>query len=276
MEVIMKNYAKFFLKPFTIFLTAIYMLSLIIMGIAAVNVYAQDSTSKKYVTDNAGILTDDEISKLEKLCSKSSDDCKTDIFIVTLTDGFTESQLDTYLRTMMAADDYGYNNTSQSSSPDAIAFAIDMTSRKYRISSSGNSKSDISQSDMDNMVSGVKKYLSDGDYYAGCKKFVNAVEKSMNTSISYRLFNRFGIKTAIAAVAATVAIVIMMYNAKSKMTVDSRTYTKDHGFDVNARQDIFINTTVTTRHIDRGNNSSSGGSSGSSGGGNSGGGGGSF
>ena len=83
----MKNYAKFFLKPFTIFFTAIYMLSLIIMGIAAVNVYAQDSTSKKYVTDNAGILTDDEISKLEKLCSKSSDDCKTDIFIVTLTDG---------------------------------------------------------------------------------------------------------------------------------------------------------------------------------------------
>jgi hypothetical protein len=52
----------------------------IIMGIAAVNVYAQDSTSKKYVTDNAGILTDDEISKLEKLCSKSSDDCKTDIY----------------------------------------------------------------------------------------------------------------------------------------------------------------------------------------------------
>ena len=194
----MKNYTRFF-KPFTIFFTAIYMLSLIIMGIAAVNVYAQDSTSRKYVTDNAGILTDDEISKLEKLCSKSSDDCKTDIFIVTLTDGFTESQLDTYLRTMMAADDYGYNNTSQSSSPDAIAFAIDMTSRKYRISSSGNSKSDISQSDMDNMVSGVKKYLSDGDYYAGCKKFVNAVEKSMNTSISYRLFNRFGIKTAIAA-----------------------------------------------------------------------------
>ncbi len=252
--------------------------ALFIMSIAidrnVITIYADDN--KSYVTDNAGILQSDEIEKLEKLCKKVSQSCKTDIFIVTLTDNLTDFELDTYLRNMMNTDGFGYNDTYLTDDPDAIGFAIDMTSRKYRISSSGNSMSDISQSAMDNMVSTVQEYLADGNYYKACVKFINSVQKNMNTSITYKLTRNLTTKLLISIGVATVVVVIMMFNAKSKVTVDSTTYTKDHRFNVNARQDMFINTTVTTRHIERNNNSSSSGSSGSSSGGNSGGGGGSF
>jgi len=59
-----------------------------------------------------------------------------------------------------------------------------------------------------------------------------------------------------------------MFQAKSKMTVDSRTYTRNHNFNVRRREDRFINTTVVTRHIE--SSSSSGSSGGGGGGGNSG------
>ena len=254
--------------------------ALFIMSIAinrnVITIYADDD--KSYVIDNADILQSDEIEKLEKMCAKASQNCKTDIFIITLTDNLTEFELDTYLRNMMSTDGFGYNDTYLTDDPDAIGFAIDMTSRKYRISSSGNSMSDISQSAMDNMVSGVQEYLSDGDYYTACVKFINSVQRNMNTSIIYKLTRNLTTKLFISIGVATAAVVIMMFNAKSKVTVDSTTYTKDRRFNVNARQDIFVNTTVVTHHIDRSDHSSSsdGGGGGSSGGDNSGGGGGSF
>ncbi len=256
----------------------LFVVALFFIGITmyrgAVTTYADDN--KTYVTDSAGILQSDEIDKLEKLCKIASENCQTDIFIVTLTDGLEDLELDTYLRNMMNTAGYGYNDTYDTSSPDAIGFAIDMTSRKYRISSSGNSMSDIPQSDMDDMVDSVQSYLADGDYYKACTKFVKAVEGSMNTSISYQLSQNITTNLLVAVVVATVVVVIMMFNTKSKVTVDSRTYTKDHGFKVNAKRDVFINTTVTARHIERHDSSSSDSGDSSSSGGNSGGGGGSF
>jgi len=52
-----------------------------------------------------------------------------------------------------------------------------------------------------------------------------------------------------------------MSSAKAKMTVSSTEYTKNHNYDVADRRDIFINTTVTTRHIQTSSGSSSGGGS---------------
>ena len=87
--------------------------ALFIMSIAinrnVITIYADDD--KSYVTDNADILQSDEIEKLEKMCAKASQNCKTDIFIITLTDNLTEFELDTYLRNMMSTDGFGYNDT---------------------------------------------------------------------------------------------------------------------------------------------------------------------
>ena len=91
----MKNHIKVLIKPSVVIFTVMYMISVMIMGECTLKAYANDEISKQYVTDDAGILKSDEIEKLEKLCASASRDCKTDIFIVTLTLGLTESKLKT-------------------------------------------------------------------------------------------------------------------------------------------------------------------------------------
>jgi hypothetical protein len=91
--------------------------------------------------------------------------------------------------------------------------------------------------------------LSDGDYYKGCKKYIQGIERQLNTSIVSKMTYYMPVKLGISAVIAIVAVLAMMSSAKAKMTVSSTEYTKNHNYDVADRRDIFINTTVTTRHI---------------------------
>ena len=79
-----------------------------------------------------------------------------------------------------------------------------------------------------------------------------------------RLFLYFPVKLAIAAAVAVISVLIMMYNAKSKMTVNGNTYAKD-GVRIHRREDRFINTTVTTRKIQTSSGSKGGGGGGNSG-----------
>ena len=100
------------------------------------------------------------------------------------------------------------------------------------------------------------------------KKYIAGVRKQLDTSLSYRLSLYLPQKLLISLGVAAAAVIAMMFQAKSKMTVDSRTYTRNHNFNVRRREDRFINTTVVTRHIE--SSSSSGSSGGGGGGGNSG------
>lgn len=84
----------------------------------------------------------------------------------------------------------------------------------------------------------------------------------MTTSIVKKLTYKMWIKLLIALGVAVAAVLTMMHNAKARMTVSSIEYTKDHNFKVNDRRDVFINTTVVTRHIEHNNNSSSSGGGG--------------
>ena len=51
------------------------------------NAAAAESSQKNYVTDDAGILSDSEESRLEKSCASVSKKCRTDIVILTLKTG---------------------------------------------------------------------------------------------------------------------------------------------------------------------------------------------
>lgn len=221
------------------------------------------SGSKKYVIDDAGILSTSEENSLTELCKKASDKCHLDVIIITMNKNLDGYPMDTYLRSMLEKQ-YGYYGTG--SNCEAVVYGIDMTSRADRIVTSGRARSDISQSRLDSIREKAENKLADGDYYAGCVKYIKGIEKKLNTSTIDKLTYNMPVKLVISAVIAVVAVLAMMSDAKSKMTVSSTEYTKDHNFDVIDRRDVFINTTVTTRHIER----SSGSSGGSSGGGNSG------
>lgn len=214
---------------------------------------------KLNVIDTADILSTDEEEKLTELCKKVSKNCNTDVVIITMKTGKDYSIMDNYIRSIIEKY-YGYSGTGKNS--DAIVYAIDMVSRADRIITSGNARSDISQSHLDGIRENAEEKLADGDYYAGCKKFAKGVERRMNRSIGYRLTLYLPVKIIVAAVIAVIAVLVMMVSAKSKMTVNASTY-QNGAIMLHQRQDNFIRTTVTTRTI----SSSSGGSGGGGGGG---------
>ena len=161
------------------------------------------------------------------------------------------------------AKEKGYAYDASSSEADYIVYVIDMKSRAVRVVTSGIAKSDISQSDLQSIIDKTTSTLSDGNYYKACVKYTDITQNLLSTSKTYKLFLYMPIKLGIAAVIAIIVVLVMMFNAKAKMTVDGNTYAKN-GVHVYRREDRFINTTVTTRTIET--NNSSGGSSGGGGG----------
>lgn len=214
---------------------------------------------KLHVIDTADILDTWEEEKLAELCKKVSDNCKTDVVVITMRTGKDYSVMDNYIRAIIE-EYYGYSGTGTNS--DAIVYAIDMISRADRIITSGNARSDISQSQLDDIRVNAENELKDGDYYDGCRKFAKGVERRMNRSIGYRLTLYLPQKLGIAAVVAVISVLIMMASAKSKITVNAMTYQSGQVM-IRQKGDKFVNTTVTTRTI----SSSSGGSGGGGGGG---------
>lgn len=229
-----------------------------VMSFKTSEVMAEESAGKTYVIDDAGILSTSEEQSLSELCKKASDKCQVDIIVITMNQNLDYSPMDTYLRSILEKQ-YGYNGTG--SNCDAVVYGIDMTSRADRIVTSGRARSDISQSKLDSIRESAENRLSDGDYYKGCKKYIQGIERQLNTSIVSKMTYYMPVKLGISAVIAIVAVLAMMSSAKAKMTVSSTEYTKNHNYDVADRRDIFINTTVTTRHIQTSSGSSSGGGS---------------
>lgn len=228
---------------------------------------AGDTPAKIYVMDDADILSDSEEQKLQELCEKASRNCKTDIVIMTLRTGKDYDVLDTYVLEKINAD-YGYNGSKNP--PDAIVYAIDMVSRADRVITSGNAQRDITQNQLDDLRMKAEKKLAGGNYYSGCKSYIKGVERRMNQSLNYRLTLYLPAKLGVAAAVALVAVLIMRYSAKAKMTANSKTY-QQKGYQVRNRTDQLVNTTVTTRVIPTNTGGGSGrggggGNSGSSGG----------
>lgn len=257
------------MKKKMISLVSLLLLTAAVLGGMPQDAWAdtQSKEYKEYVVDDAGLFTDKEKEQLTKMCRKASDACKTDVVILTQSKGLDDKELENYVRGIIN-ESYGYDESS--SEPDAIVYVIDMKSRADMLVTSGIARTtkSFTQSKLDAIREKAEDKLSDGNYYAGCKKYIAGVRKQLDTSLSYRLSLYLPQKLLISLGVAAAAVIAMMFQAKSKMTVDSRTYTRNHNFNVRRREDRFINTTVVTRHIE--SSSSSGSSGGGGGGGNSG------
>lgn len=217
------------------------------------------SDSKEYVYDYANILTDAEEKKLADKCRAASEDCECDIVIVTTRIGHDYGTMDKWLSDFLTSNGY---------SSDAIIYGVDMVSRADRIYTRGKAQTDISQRKLDSIRESCENDFKDDDYYDGYNKFVKRIDRCLTTNIWKKLTYDWGIKLLISVAVAVISVLIMMRNAKARMTVSSTEYTKNHQFKVNAERDVFINTTVVKRQIQsssRGHGGGGGGNHGSGG-----------
>jgi uncharacterized protein len=173
------------MKKKMILLVSLLLLAAAVLGGMPQDAWA-DTQSKEYVVDDAGLFTDKEKEQLTKMCRKASDACKTDVVILTQSKGLDDKELENDVRGIIN-ESYGYDESS--SEPDAIVYVIDMKSRADMLVTSGIARTtkSFTQSKLDAIREKAEDKLSDGNYYAGCKKYIAGVRKQLDTSLSYRL-----------------------------------------------------------------------------------------
>ncbi len=224
---------------------------------------AGTKTAASGIYDEANLLSeDDEASlmvKLEKYSSKYS----ADIAIVTTNDaGGMSSQA--------YADAYA-EKIGQSMSRDeypGILFLIDMDNRQIYMATQGQAMNYYDDYRINKVLDNCYNHITDGDYKGTCEAFLKGVRDYMgrSTDRSARM-DAFGvlIRLLIAMAIGAVVTFAMVFRRGGHVTTNSRTYFDASGSHLDAKEDCFMNRTVTRRHIEK--PKSGGGSSGSGGGG---------
>ena len=249
-----------------------------VSGITAFQAEAAETASGIY--DEANLLSEDDeaslMAKLEKYSAKYS----ADIAIVTTNNaGGMSSQA--------YADAYA-EKIGQSMSGDGypgILFLIDMDNRQIYMATQGQA---VNYEDyrINKVLDNCYNHITDGDYKGTCEAFLKGVRDYMgrSTSKSARM-DGFGvlIRLLIAMAIGAAVTFAMVFRRGGSVTTNSRTYFDASDSHLDAKEDRFMNRTVTRRHIEKpkGGGGGHGGSGGggihtSSGGGTHGGGGRSF
>lgn len=239
------------------------MLFLLLGGVTA---YAADDDN---VYDDAGLLTEGEISTLNQKINDLEAESGWNIYAVTTEDAMGKSA------TAYADDFFDTHSPKQE---DGVALLIDMDNREITISTCGEAIRYLTDARIDSILDDAYTDVSDGDYgdclitmvdgVAGCYQ-KGIPEGQYNYDTETGAVSRYHKLTlAEAGVTLLIALVcgILLYAAISaNYTLRLGTYQYD--FRANSkvalriRQDNFVNQTVTHRRIPKQTSSSGGGHS---------------
>ena len=218
-----------------------------------------DSNENK-VYDNAGLLTEDQISELQNKCVSVAEKTKLDVVILTINDaeGKTSTAyaddiddvLDDVFR-YMGEDNRRYDMVCDTFLDDVSEHVDEINSKYY---------SDVKPWFEGNYTD-YEDYRQSNDYVK-----IEEMRQNNNGYVRRNIFSSVFVDLCVSIVVALVVVLIMSYSQKSKMTADGNTYMNKNDLIIHGSRDMFLRTTVTKTKIERDS-----GGSGHSGGGHSGG-----
>ncbi|NLY45011.1 MAG: TPM domain-containing protein [Tissierella sp.] len=151
---------------------------LVILPIA--NVYAE----KTLVIDNAGLMTEDEVTDLNQKANALSEEYNMDIVIV------TADHLEGKTTREFADDYFDYNDFGRGASYDGILFLIDMENRIPYISTTGVAIRYFTDQRLDAILDlAYDSGLPEGDYYGAALGFLEGSENYLQKGISSDQYN---------------------------------------------------------------------------------------
>lgn len=232
--------------------------------------YASDDT----VDDQAGLFSSSEIQQLNEKAAAIEKKSKAQVFIVTTDDSNKDPYkfADYYLLDTIGKDENG------------IIFYIDTNNREFVISRSGNMIDYLNDARTESALDDIEYFMSDQDYFGAADSYLVSVSTFFDKGVPkghYRIDSETGkityyksltpveIIIAVVAAAAIAGGFFLLSVSKYKLKFGG-----GYNYPVNEKsslqliekEDRFVNSFVTTRHIPR-NNSGGGGGSGSGGGG---------
>ena len=123
--------------------------------------------SSPRIRDSAGLLSTDEISKLETSLQEFMDNHKMEAVIL-ITNDIGNKTPKEYALDYFNANNYGYGDTK-----DGIILMINMSTRKFNISSNGSAVKYLTNSRLESIKAGITPHLSKGNYYKAFEVFID-------------------------------------------------------------------------------------------------------
>lgn len=228
---------------------------------------AQDS-----IDDQASLFTSEEVAQLKETIAPIEAKAKARIFIVTNNDNDMDS---TRFADYYMLDRIGKNK-------NGITFYLDMNQRKFIISTSGNMIDYLTDKRIDQSLDAIEPSMIAGNYFQAAQTFLEKTSYYFDQGVPgghYRVDTENGKITrykslttteiVIAFIAALVLSGIFFVVNISKYQLKFGTYKypfrEKSNLNLTRRNDVLVNSFVTTRRIPR-NNSSGGGGGGGGGG----------
>jgi len=217
------------------------------------------NANSEHVIDELDYLSVSEIDELESAIMTLRETYKLDVVIV-ITDQ-TEGQ-----SSMNFADDY-FDYNGYGINGEGILMLINMNIREVWLSTAGVKTIPLYQPRIDSMLNTITSYLSNADYYGGCRAFLTEVEEIQIDSTKKLIQNPVYvlISLLLGLLAGGIPTAAITFQSKGKHTVSSRTYEAKNSFALTNKIDQFTHETVTQRVIQTNTNSSGGSHTGSSG-----------
>ncbi len=230
------------------------------------------------VFDYADLLTEEEEKELNELCLDKESALETELYILTTND--TEGK-----ETVDYTDDFGDEHAFgyDKAYGNYMILCIDMQNRMVWLSTSGKAEMYFTEARIDALIDALYSDLKAGNYFETCYSYIQSGEKYLSeepivdeittdpdryqdtiykydeVSASEPIFGSWYIRLAVSAIIGAILVMIMSFQARTKMTVNERTYSQN-GVRVHNRTDAFIRRTTTSRKIE--SNNSGGRSSG--------------
>lgn len=259
---------------------------------AAMTLLCGYSSLDEKIFDGADLLDARQEQSLQEEITQLAGDLSLDIIIVTTDDAGGKDAQD-YADDFYDEHAFGYEQAHGS----GILFLIDMDNREYYISTAGQAIAMYTDREIDIMLDDeIRSYMLDGDFYGACEEFLRCVkvygtnsdvaengywDSSSDTFVQYSeaelranaraarlkkvlslggILSRLGISLIIGAV----GVGIMAIRVRHNSAPGGRVYMKPGSEHIRERRDFKVNTTVTTRHIEKNHGNSGGGGGGSS------------
>lgn len=229
-----------------------------------------------YVTDDTGLLTDRQISRLEQRCAALAQSSGVGVYIRTVNDyadyGFGDVETASYTL-------YHNNDLGVGDGRDGILLLLSMSNRKYATFVYGDKAERIFPgSALQRLEDGFLDDFRNDDWYEGFCDYIDGCAGLLSgetytggdsdyvydAGFSWELLLRnFVIALVIACVIALIVCLILKAKMRSvHRQTEARAYVTPAGLHLTRRDDVYTHTTTTRRKIERDNSGSGGGSSG--------------
>lgn len=226
---------------------------------------AAAAEEKRLIYDEAGLLGEESIERLEALALQYGAERETDMIIYTSKNEENEDVL------KMTQDFYdemapGYDQPHG----NAVILTLDMGNREVYLAGFYKAEQYLDDGRLDSIRTKITPYLSNGDYERAFETYLRTAYDYMGfppgVDPNFFLFNPV-FQLVASLVFAGLVVGAMTFRTGGLVTVNKRTYEDAGTSGVKRKQDRYLRTTTTKRKIPKNNGSGGGGGGGITGGG---------